>query len=261
MVDRSEMEIIMNINAVGGYTGVNYGTIASGKRINSAADDAAGLAQVQKLNSQSRGLDQGAANAKDMDNLTKVADGALGSINDYLQAIRDKSLQASNGLLTKSDKQAIQNEISQYLQGINDVANNTTFNTRKILNEDGDMFTMTGPDGSGKDVKTGNATLKSLGLEDYDVTGDFDISRIDKAIDQINSMRGSEGAASNALMRIYSYNQNTSENTVASSSRLEDLDMGAAISEQKKNQVLDEYKNVMLKKQMEQESLVTKMLQ
>lgn len=251
----------MNIGAVGtGFNQTNYGAISSGKRINSAADDAAGLAQVNKLNTQSNGLNVGASNAKDMDNLKKVSDGALSGINDYLQSIREASLKASNGLMTKSDKKAIQEEINGYLQGINDIAENTTFNTRKILNEDGSMFTATGADGSGKEVATGNATLKALGLEGYDVTGDFDLSKVDSAIDKVNSMRSSDGAASNALQRIYSYNMNTAENTTASSSRIEDLDMGAAISEQKKNEVLDEYKNMMLRNQMQQESLVTKML-
>ena len=252
----------MNISAVGtGFSGVNYGTIASGKRINTAADDAAGLTQVQKLTEQSKGLNAGSENAKDMNNLTRVADGALSGINDYLQQIREISVKASNGLMTKSDKSALQEQVNEYLKGIEDIANGTTFNTKNILNNDETISSITNPDGNGKDIKTGNATLKSLGLEGYDVTKEFDVSKIDAAIDKINGMRGSEGAASNALQRIYSYNMNTAENTIGATSRLEDLDMGAAISEQKKNEVLDQYKNVMMRKQMEQESLVTKMLQ
>lgn len=250
----------MRVSGVTGYTNVNYGTLSSGKRINSAADDAAGLTQVQQLESQNNGLDTGASNAQDGINLTKVADGALSGIHDYLQSIREASVKASNGLWTDSDKEAIQKEIDGYLQGINDIANNTTFNTKNVLNGEGSLNMAVNPNGSGPAVKTGNATLRALGIEGYNVTGDFDISRIDEAIEKVSTARSGMGASANALERTYSYNMNASENLVGAESRIEDLDMPKAISDQKKNEVLEEYKNMMLRKRMEEESLVTKLL-
>ena len=251
---------VMRVGSVSGYTNVNYGTISSGKKINSAADDAAGLTQVQKLESQNNGLNAGASNAKDGLNLTKVADGALSGIQDYLQSIREASVKASSGLRTNADKKAIQKEIDGYLQGITDIVSSTTFNTKNVLNGEGSIDMAVNPDGSGPSVKTGNATLQALGIDGYDVTGKFDISRIDRAIDKVSSARSGMGSSANALERACNYNMNAAENLTGSQSRLEDLDLPKAISEQKKNEVLDEYKNMMLRKQMDEESLVTKLL-
>ncbi len=250
----------MRVEGVTGYSSVNYGTIASGKRINSAADDAAGLTQAQKLDSQNSGMEVGAQNAKDGISLTKIGDGALSGIHDYLQSIKSASVKASSGLLTKSDKQAIQQEIDGYLKGIADIASGTSYNTKNILNGENALGMAVNPDGTGPDVRTADATLKALGLDGYDVTGNFDIRRVDNAIDQVSSMRSGMGAGANALEHAYNYNRNASENLTGAQSRIEDLDMPQAISEQKKNEVLDEYKNMVLRRQMEEESLVTKML-
>lgn len=252
----------MNINAVGnGYSASSYGQIASGRRINSASDDAAGLTQVQSIKEQTGALDQNASNAKDMNSLTKVTDGALSGIGDYLQSIYTASLKAMNGLTTDQEKNAIQQEIDGYMKGIEDIANGTTFNTKNLLNNDEELNAATNPDGTGSKVKGGNATLASLGIEGYNVTGDFDVNKITSALDKVNSMRSDSGASSNALDAAYERALNTSENLTGADSRLEDLDIGKAISEKKKNDVLDDYKNMMLRNQMQQESMITKMLQ
>ncbi len=251
---------VERVDGVSGYGSVNYGTISSGKRINSAADDAAGLAQAEKLKGQDNGMQAGGQNAKDGINLTKVGDGALSSIHDYLQSIKSASVKASSGLLTKSDKQAIQQEIDGYLKGITDTVSNATYNTKNILNGKNSLSMATNPDGTGPDVNTADATLKALGLDGYNVTGNFDMSRVDKAINEVSGMRSGMGASANALESAYRYNMNASENLAGATSRIEDLDMPKAISEQKKNEVLEEYKNMTLRAQMEEESLVTKLL-
>lgn len=252
---------MMRVDGVTGYRDVSYGTIASGKRINSAADDAAGLTQVQNLKTQDNGMQVGGQNAKDGINLAKIGDGALSGIHSYLQSIKSASVKASSGLLTASDKGAIQKEIDGYLQGITDIVSNTTYNTKNLLDGENALGMATNPDGTGPDVKTANATLKALGLEGYNVTGNFDMSRVDKAINQISSMRSGMGASSNALENAYNYNRNASENLTGASSRIEDLDMPQAISDQKKNEVLEDYRNMMLQGQMnEEQSLIDKML-
>ena len=163
----------MNVNGVSGYSNVDYGTIASGRRVNTAADDASGLTQIQKLDSENGGLKAGAENAQTGISLTKVADGALSGISDYLQSIKEASVKALNGVLTDSDKQSIQDEIDGYMKGISDIAGNTTFNTKNILNNNEELNIATNPDGSGSSVSTANATLQALGIEGYNVTGDF----------------------------------------------------------------------------------------
>ena len=90
-----------------------YAQLSSMKRINSAADDAAGLAISQKLLSQIGGYDAASSNAQSMSDLANTADGTLSSIDDSLQRIRELAVQASNGTYTSEDKKMMQNEIDQ----------------------------------------------------------------------------------------------------------------------------------------------------
>lgn len=250
----------MSISAVGSKIG--YDAIASGNRINSAADDASGLAIANKLESQKNGLDVGASNAQDGISAAKVADGAMEGITDYLQRIRELSLKASNGLMSADDKKSIQDEIAQNLEGIKQISQGTEFNTKTLL--DGSMASMdiaTNPDGTGMTIQMADTTLETLGIDGYDVTGKFDIGKIDNALKMVSEARGSLGASTNALEGAYRYNTSASLEQTGAQSRLEDLDIPKAISEVKKNELLEDYKNVMLKKKMEEESLVTRILQ
>ena len=231
-----------------------YGQIASGRRINSAADDAAGLTIDEKLKSQEGGLDVGSQNAKDGIGVLNIADGALGQINDSLQRIYELSVKAMNGTTSADQKSAIQAEVGQLMDDIQGIAKGTEYNTMKIL--DGSMADMnmaTNPKGDGPSIKMVNSTLETLGIDGYDVTGDFDISRIENAIAKVSESRSSLGASTNALESVYNSNQNTYLNTAASESKLADLDMAKAISEQKKNETLNLYQLMMQKKQQEDE--------
>lgn len=242
--------------------GVDYGQIASGKRINSAADDAAGLAIAEKLESQSNGLKTGAQNAEAGKNALNIADGAMGGITDYLQRIKELSVKASNGLNSSADLKAIQMEIDQNLAGIQDIAKGTEYNTMKLLDgSKADMELATNPDGSGMKIQMANSTLEALGIDGYNVTGKFDMSKIDNALKMVSESRSTIGASINGLEYASSYGQNAALQQTSAQSRLEDLDIPKAVTEMKKNKVLEEYKNVMMKKKMEEESLVTKILQ
>ena len=190
-----------------------YGKIASGKRIQTAADDAAGLAISNKLKRNQNGLDVGASNIKDGIGAANIKDGALGSMQDSLQRIRELSLKASNGLYGDDEKQMIQKEVDQLLHGIQYTATATQFNEMKLL--DGSMADMeiaSNPDGTGIKIQMENLSLKGLGLEGYNVTGNFDISAIDAAMKKINDARSSTGASTNALEHAYNYNTGASYN-------------------------------------------------
>ncbi len=250
------------MSSITGISNVDYGTIASGKRINSAADDASGLAIANKMESQATGLETGAQNAKETENALNIADGALGGINDYLQRIKELSVKASNGLNSASDLSAIQKEIDGALKGIEDLATGTEYNTKKLL--DGSMASLdvaANPDGTGMKIQMANSTLETLGIAGYDVTKDFDMNAIDKAIEKVNESRTSIGASVNALGYTQRYNNNASLQQINAKSGLEDLDMAKAISEQRKNEALEQYKIMMQKKEAEQESLITKMFE
>ena len=117
-----------------------YGKIASGNRIQRAKDDAAGLAIVNKMKKESNGLDVGAANIKDGIGVANIKDGAMGTMVDSLQRIRELSIQASNGLYGESDKKMIQGEIDQLLQDVERSAVGTKYNEMKLM--DGSMADM-----------------------------------------------------------------------------------------------------------------------
>ena len=107
--------------------------LSSGLRINSAKDDAAGLAISDRMTSQIRGLNQAARNANDAISLSQTAEGALSGISDNLQRMRELAVQAANGTNTATDRASIQNEVSQLAQEINRVAGNTQFNGQNLL--------------------------------------------------------------------------------------------------------------------------------
>lgn len=243
------------ISGINSSLNVSYQQLSSGKRINSAADDAAGLAIVEKQNAQINGYNAGTRNMQMGKNLLNVSDAALSGITDYLQQIRELAVQASNSAIYSSeDTASIQQQIDQYKQGINDIASQTQFNNQNILDGGNQNFQMaTNGNGGSTTISTGNSTLKALGIEDFDVTGSFDMNQIDKALDYVSSLRSKGGAQSNALDYAMNYNSYAAYNTTASSSKLEDLDYPQAISDLKKNQLLRTYSIMMQKKQQEQE--------
>ena len=129
----------------------NYQQLSSGKKINSAADNAAGLAIAQKMLSQSNGYDMGTRNAATSQDMVNVADGSLSTITDSLQRIRELGIQASNtAIYGEDDRAAIQQEIDQLKQSISDAGKNTQFNGRNLLDGSmGSSHVASGPDGSG----------------------------------------------------------------------------------------------------------------
>ena len=118
--------------------------LASGLRINKAADDAAGLAISEKMRSQIRGLDQAVRNAQDGISLIQTAEGALGETHNILQRMRELSVQAANDTYTSEDRLNIQKEIDQLTSEIDRIATTTQFNTKNLLN--GDMSALTSTD-------------------------------------------------------------------------------------------------------------------
>ena len=246
-----------NISGISGNGYQDYGRFASGKAINSAADGASELTMIQKQESQSRGYDAGAENIGSAQDMLKVADGALGSITDYLQRIRELAVKASNtAVLSTEDIQSIQKEVDQMKQGIADVAETTEFNGNKLLDGSKKDFQIaTGADGSMNRISMGAATLEALGIKDFDVTKDFDLDDIDKAIDKVSSLRSDAGAKSNALDYAYNSNRQASFDSVSARSRVEDLDFAEAVTEKKKKETLQEYALFMQKKKMEDEAI------
>lgn len=238
-----------------------YGKIASGTRIQTAADDAAGLAIANKLEREGNGMDVAASNIQEGIGVANIQDGALETMQDSLQRIRELSIKASNGLYGDSEKQMIQGEIDQLLQDIEQTAVGTQYNEKHLLDGSmADMYIASNPsEGEGMKIQMENATLKALGLEGYNVTGSFDIGDIDRAMEKINTARSNTGASTNAMEHAYNYNKGASEQLLASRSRIEDLDVPKAVSEQKQEKLMQDYRMAMLRRKMNDDSLVVKM--
>lgn len=250
--------------AVTAATGVGnaYAQLTDGKRIHSAADDAAGLAIAEKLESQSRGYDMGTYNAENGKSLLNIAEGGLDSISESLQRMRELSLQAGNSALyTDSDRKTMQDEIEQLKASIQDAAKNTKFNTMSLLDgSKADWNLATNPNGSGMKIQMTNATLEALGIADYDLTGDYDIEKLDDAIKRISDAKSAIGASGNALDAVIQNNNYTSYHLKKSESAIEDEDMGKAVSEMEKERILEQYKTFAMKEQMGDAGLVNRLL-
>lgn len=231
----------MSVGAISGQS--PYTALISGSKINKAADNAAGLSISEKLQSRENGYTVGSANAKDGISMINVAEGALSGIQDSLQRIRELSVKSLNGLYTASDREAIQAEIDGLKQSIQDTAKGTSFNSMKLL--DGSMADIdlaTNPEGGGLKIQMENSTLESLGIADFDVTGDFDLSAIDKAMERISAARSSLGTQSNALSHTIRYNDYANYNLTAADSRLKDTEYGEEILKKNRDEVLQQYR-------------------
>ena len=225
--------------------------LASGRRINSAADDAAGLAISEGLQALIRGLEQGTRNSGDMQSLLTTAEGGMGGITDSLQRVRELGLQAQNSILTPDNRALLQQEVDQILNHIDRTATSTQFNTRNLLDGTAqDLHTASYGDGSGMSVSIGSFTTQSLGVDGFDVTGDFDLRVIDEALSQVSGARANIGAATNRLDFTMQTTSITAENLSAANSRIADADMGRESISFNINRVLEQYRMFSLRSQM-----------
>ena len=139
------LSIVNNSTAIGAQGSVNNANnaltktikaLSTGLRINSAADDASGLAVSEKLRGQISGLAKAASNAQDAISMLQTAEGAMGSMTSMVQRIRELAIQAGNPAYTTSDRAVLQLEVDQLREEIDRVSNTTEFNTKKLLNGD-----------------------------------------------------------------------------------------------------------------------------
>jgi len=234
--------------------------IATGQRINSAADDAAGLGITEKMTAQIRGLDQATNNVMDMQNLINTAEGGLSTISDSLQRIRELGVQSLNGTLTQADRDNIQAEVSQLTQEINAVSSRAEFNGIKLLDgslsvEDGrGLHTAADASGRGPTVNIGNMSSDMLLGSDFSVAGgDVDLSQIDRALSVVSGQRSYLGAMSNRFDTTIAGNQITNLNQAAARSRIRDQDIPLAVMKMQQEQVIIQAQTMVQQKRQEQE--------
>ncbi|BDT70465.1 A-type flagellin [Comamonadaceae bacterium OS-1] len=161
--------------------------LSSGLRVNSAKDDAAGLAIAERMTTQLRGLSVGARNANDGISLAQTAEGALGKVGDMLQRMRELAVQASNATNSAADRKALQAEVGQLTDEIDRVAKQTSFNGRKILDGSfaGAVFQVGANSG---DVASLGALTNSTAIGLADIAYGYDQSASQVAASSVNSL-------------------------------------------------------------------------
>ena len=181
----------------------DYRNLASGKRINTAADGAADLSIIEEQTKQIKGYDAGSRNIESGKDALNISDAALGNITDYLQRMRELAVQAKNGFLSDSGRSAIQKEVDQLKQGIANIADQTDYNGKKLLDGSNTAFSMvTSSKGNEVSISAGDATLAALGIKDFDVTGNFNLDTIDRALDKVTEQRKAEPSIIDLIMRL-----------------------------------------------------------
>ncbi|WP_372872552.1 flagellin [Shewanella sp.] len=249
----TSMKAQKNLNMSSGQLATSMERLSSGLRINSAKDDAAGLAISNRLNSQVRGLEVGMRNANDGISIAQIAEGAMQEQTNMLQRMRDLSIQAENGANGTDDLQALQDEINQLISEITAIGNSTAFGNTKLMtggfsggkkfqvgHQEGEDVTIT--------VKTNNAASLSVNAVTVTTSAgrDSSLGRIDAAIKNIDTQRAALGAVQNRLAHNISNSANTQANVADAKSRIVDVDFAKETSAMTKNQVLQQTGSAML---------------
>lgn len=213
--------------------------LSSGLRVNSAKDDAAGLSIGTKMGAQVRGLNQAVRNANDGISMLQVADGTLSTIGDMMLRMRDLAVQAANGTNGAAGDaayDALSDEYDALATAITDMAAQTKFNGKAVIDADAGTTTLQiGANSSDTyDITTPDAGAYSLGAI---ATG---IDDMDTALDTLNADRASIGVSLNNLDFVVSNLQNSAENTAAAKSRIMDADYSAESANLAKAQVLQQ---------------------
>jgi len=229
--------------------------LSSGMRINSAKDDAAGLAISERMNAQVRGMNVGIRNANDGISMSQTAEGALSKVGDSLQRMRELAVQARNATNSSSDKNSLNKEFAQLQSEITRVLGGTSFNGKKMLGADATaMAFQVGANTSADDTITVTTTNMTSDSAITTVTGSSAvidstatagaiadvIDNIDTAIDKVNDERATFGATQSRFDAVISNLQQSVENQSAARSRITDADFATETSNMSRAQILQQ---------------------
>ncbi len=264
-----------NLNMSQTSLSVSMQRLSSGLRVNSAKDDAAGLAIAERMNAQVKGMNVAARNANDGISLAQTAEGALGKISDALQRMRELTVQSRNASNSDSDRDSLNKEFQQLSAEIIRVTAGTTFNGKPILATDAAQDFQIGANTTVNDIITISTTNMAADASITAVTdvttvidststtttlGDV-INAIDGALDRINSDRAVYGATQSRFDAIISNLQVSAENQTAARSRIMDADFAAETAALSRAQILQQAGNAMVAQANALPQQVLKLLQ
>ncbi len=266
-----------NLSRSTGALATSFKRLSSGLRINSAADDAAGLSISSRMTSQINGLNQAVRNANDAISLVQISEGALTETTTALQRMRELAVQAANDSNVSSDRTDMQKEVNQLVAEISRIANTTQFNTQNLLSggaSAGLTFQVGAKENQTITVSITNMRASALGV-DSGVMNSFGfgatasanqaaaesaIARIDKAINSVSYTRATLGAMQNRFDAVIANLTNVSLNTSQARSRITDVDMAAETANMTQNSILQQAGTAILAQANQQPSLILQLL-
>ena len=246
---------------------VSMQRLSSGLRVNSAKDDAAGLAIAERMTSQVRGMNAAIRNANDGISMSQTAEGAMGKVADSLQRMRELSVQAANATNSDSDKDSLDKEFGELAKEIQRVLGGTSFNGLNILGTEAAAFRFqVGANTTADDTidittidMTADATITAVAGTDntgagravIDNTADAVtiqgvIDNIDTALDTVNSQRAVMGASQSRFDSVITNLQISVENQSAAKSRIMDTDFAVETANLSRSQILQQAGNAMV---------------
>jgi flagellin len=222
--------------------------LSSGNRVNSAKDDAAGLAIAERMNSQIKGMNVAIRNANDAISLSATAEGALSKVSESLQRMRELAVQSANGSFSDGDRENLDAEFQQLGAEVTRVLESTRFNGKAILGADAGTLA----------VQIGASSSDTVDLSTTDMTGNTDVTAvtggdiisaanastaiddIDTALDTISQERANYGAYQNRFESIIGNLQVSAENHAAARGRIMDADFAAETANLSRGQILQQ---------------------
>jgi flagellin len=260
-------------NSAAKMAGTAMERLSTGKRINGAKDDAAGLAIATTMTSQIKGMSQGVRNANDGISLAQTAEGALNEVTNMLQRVRELAVQAKSATYQESDREAMQSEVGNLTAQISDVLTNTKFNGNAVF-----AVKDAAPDADGADDLTfsiqtgantsdtvdivskafdgskmfgsGNAAYDASATQALDVSdtgkASTTIDNVDDALANVNSTRATLGAGQNRLESAVNNLNDNITNLSDARSRIQDTDYSAETTQMAKAQILSQASTAMI---------------
>jgi flagellin len=256
-----------NLSTSQGALATSMQRLSSGLRVNSAKDDAAGLAIAERMSAQTRGMNVAMRNANDAISLSQTAEGALGKVGDLFQRMRELAVQSANGTNNDDDRVSLNEEFVQLAQEATRTLEGTQFNGRNILSDTAanvfqigsnnnssiDRISVDGIDWSATtDITavTGTAVITGTEVPTVQITdiasAQGAIASIDTAIDEINSQRATFGAVQNRFDNVVANLMVASENQSAARSRIMDADYASETANLSRASILQQAGNAMV---------------
>ena len=255
--------------------------LSTGKRINSAKDDAAGMAIATSMTSQIRGMNQAVRNANDGISLAQTAEGALQEVTNMFQRVRELATQAASATYSKEDQANMQLEVAELTSQITNVLDNTKFNGVALFNTTAtataaaDNFAIQGGANSGDTITVNKAQIDKTNINNTASTGlkvdgadaaagranaSATITNVDTALGKVNTARAQLGASQNRLQSAVNNLGNNVTNLTDARSRIEDTDYSAETAQLAKAQILSQASTAMLAQANQSQQGVLKLL-